>query len=279
MSEWWRQTLLTGVVLLLCISLLIQWVFMVVEVYLGSQFFFWITKCKQQISHCTVNVKRFVSPLNVTRIVYKNTNTFTFYKVIKFGRKGLRGCLFFPITDKSWTTCECSRQDREIRKLPRKTFCLGCGSSGHRYCEWTLNRNRLCCFRYGWWPFLCSFIWSGTVPLHVMFNKNTIVSLFSYNTSFINIWSILWRQTFVVLAHMNPHIQHTTVPYSDNGHHVECVYLSLLVPDSFDESVEEPFSSPAPPLSTYKWVVPAWLTTQLLPSEWRRRILMFYQHH
>ncbi len=36
--------------------------------------------------------------------------------------------------------------------------------------------------------------------------------------------------------------------------------FSLLLSDSFDESFEEPFSLPAPPLSTYKWVEPYWLS-------------------
>lgn len=36
--------------------------------------------------------------------------------------------------------------------------------------------------------------------------------------------------------------------------------FSLLLSDSFDESLEEPFSLPAPPLCTYKWVEPYWLS-------------------
>lgn len=37
-----------------------------------------------------------------------------------------------------------------------------------------------------------------------------------------------------------------------------CVCVLLLDPDSFDESLEEPFSLPAPPFSSYKWVGPSW---------------------
>ena len=37
-----------------------------------------------------------------------------------------------------------------------------------------------------------------------------------------------------------------------------CVNVSLLGPGSFDESLEEPFSLPASPFSSYKWVGPSW---------------------
>lgn len=39
-----------------------------------------------------------------------------------------------------------------------------------------------------------------------------------------------------------------------------CVYVLLLNPDSFDESLEEPITLPNPPFSTYKWVGPSWPT-------------------
>lgn len=45
-----------------------------------------------------------------------------------------------------------------------------------------------------------------------------------------------------------------------------CVCVLLLGLDSFDDSLEEPFSLPTPSFSSYKWVWPWWATRSSFPQ-------------
>lgn len=96
----------------------------------------------------------------------------------------------------------------------------------------------------------------GRIYFILLFQQLCVLLLFK-STNLTGINCFRWIFTFISSVALCFSSLHCTVVMN---------FCLLLGFDSFDESLEEPFSLPTPPFSSYKWVGPSWPARSSFPQ-------------